>query len=278
MIFKIAGVQMDVMQADVERNLAKIEAYARQAAAAQAKLVVFPECALNGYCYDSQQEAEQAAIEVDHPALLSLQELSQQLQIAICCGVLLRDSDGQVRNAVATFVDGQWVDTYFKIHLPFLGVDRFVCPGQQIHRLIEIAGVKIGIHICYEGGFPEVARCLALNGADLILLPTNWPPGSGVSWKVIPACRSIENRVYFMAVNRVGVERQTPFTGNSSVCDVAGNVIDSLEGTAEGIIYAEIDPQQARDKKIVHQAGVYEVDRIGDRRPDLYGRVTQVPS
>lgn len=283
-LLKIAGVQMDVVPKQALTNAEHMLRFARQAVAGQARVIVFPECALTGYCFDSREEAWQAAIAIDDPAIQELVEFTRHQPVTLCFGTLLKDpelqdpelpgSEHKVFNAVLTCAHGKVIDTYYKIHLPFLGVDRFVTPGDRIHTPLEIEGVRFGIHICYEGGFPEVGRCLALAGADVLLLPTNWPPGSGASCRVFPSCRAIENKVYFMAINRVGKEGDTPFIGNSSICDVSGQEIQFLAGPAEGILYADIDPQTARQKKVVHQAGVYEVDRIGDRRPDLYGPLT----
>lgn len=279
--FGIAGIQMDVVAGHPERNLEQILGYAEQAAELGAQLVVFPECALTGYCFDSLEEAQQNALSMNSDCFRSLAEASEQLKVAICVGSLLREEvngEIRVRNSVLTFHEGKCIDTYHKIHLPFLGVDRFVTPGETIHQPISIEGLKVGIHICYEGGFPEVARTLALDGADLVILPTNWPPGSSVSWQAIPMCRSLENRVFFMSVNRIGNERGTEFIGHSTICGVTGEWLATAEHDRTAMIFAQIDPEEARRKHLILEPGKYEVDRIGDRRPDLYHRLTQSDS
>lgn len=278
---------MDVVPNDPSANLASILQHVENAASVGADYVVFPECALTGYCFDSPAEAAAAAISPEHDCFNELAAASQEFEIAISVGSLLlepasdkrsgnaaENGETVIRNSVLTFHNGECIDIYHKIHLPFLGVDRFVKPGDQLHKPIDIDGLKVGIHICYEGGFPEVARSLSLAGADLVILPTNWPPGSGVSWQAIPACRALENRVYFMAVNRIGAERETSFIGQSSICDVTGQVIGSAEHDLSAMMLATIDVELARKKKLVLIPGKYEVDRIGDRRPDLYSRLT----
>lgn len=270
----VAGVQMDVQLGQVASNLARIGQLGAAAAARGARLIVFPECALTGYGFDSTESVAAVALTPDSPELHALTGWSRQWGAAIMVGTAWRQPDGRLRNAVLTFDQGRWVDTYFKVHLPWMGLDRFVVPGEQLHEPIEIAGAWVGIHICYEGGFPEVARSLALAGADLVVLPTNWPPGSGVSCRVIPSCRALENRVYFMAVNRVGEESGFRFIGNSSWSHPSGQEAERLSESEEGCLLATIDTAEARQKKLVIQAGSYEVDRIADRHPGLYGRLT----
>lgn len=270
----VAGVQMDVQLGQIASNLARIGQLGAAAAARGARLIVFPECALTGYGFDSADSVAAAAVTPDSPELHPLAAWSRDWGAAIMVGTAWRQPDGRLRNAVLTFDQGRWVDTYFKVHLPFMGLDRFVVPGEQLHEPIEIGGAWVGIHICYEGGFPEVARSLALAGADLVVLPTNWPPGSGVSCRVIPSCRALENRVYFMAVNRVGEESGFRFIGNSSWSHPSGQEAERLSESDEGCLLATIDTAEARQKKLVIQAGSYEVDRIADRHPGLYGRLT----
>lgn len=274
-IIVVCGVQMDVAFREPEKNLARIQEHARNAAEQGARLVIFPECALTGYCFDSLTDAKTGSLTADAAEVKSLQQLSHELGVALMVGTAWCESNGTLRNAVLTFDHGQWIDTYFKVHLPFLGLDRYVLPGEQLHQPVEIDGVRVGIHICYEGGFPEVARCLTLGGADLVVLPTNWPPGSGVSCRVIPSCRALENRIYFMAVNRIGTEGKFTFIGNSSWCQPSGAEVERLSAEHEGLLFARIEASQSRRKHLVIEPGVYEVNRIADRHPKLYAAVTQ---
>ena len=271
----VCGVQMDVAIRQPEVNLRRIREYAETAVRQGARLVVYPECALTGYCFDTLSEARAGSLTAESPEINSLIQISGDLGIALMVGTAWSESDGTLRNAVLTFDRGQWIDTYFKIHLPFLGLDRYVLPGDGVHQPIEIDGVRVGIHICYEGGFPEVARCLTLAGADLIVLPTNWPPGSGVSCQVIPSCRALENRVYFMAVNRVGTEGKFTFIGNSSWAQPSGVEMERLSPTDEGLLVARVESALARQKHLVIEPGVYEVNRIADRHPELYRALVQ---
>ncbi len=110
-----------------------------------------------------------------------------------------------------------------------------------------------------------------MQGAERIALPTNWPAGgSEASPKYIVPTRAIENRVSYIAVNRVGTERGFKFIGQSKIVDYVGNILAEA-GVEEETIYAEIELAKARDKKTVIIPGVYELDRFKTRQPGFYG-------
>ena len=146
-----------------------------------------------------------------------------------------------------------------------------VCDEAGPFAVHEVEGVKIGMNICYDGGFPEPARCLTLLGADLIVLPTNWPPGAEPAAEYAINTRAMENTVYYAAVNRIGVERGTPFIGRSRICDPLGKTLATADGVEEVILYADIDVARSRNKHLIRQAGTNEVNRIADRHPEMYG-------
>jgi predicted amidohydrolase len=155
--------------------------------------------------------------------------------------------------------------------LPFLGVDRFTTPGDRPFRVHDLGGLRIGMLICYDGSFPEAARVLALRGADLIVLPTNWPPGARTTATYLVPARALENHVYFLAVNRVGEERGFRFIGQSRLVDCDGEPLTLVAGNGEETLYGEVDPARARAKRLVKIPGKYEIDRLADRRPEMYG-------
>src|SRR5262249_43030791 len=143
------------------------------------------------------------------------------------------------------------IATYRKVHLPFLGVDRFTTPGDQpfaVHALTPNPSpggrgeeLRIGMNICYDGSFPESARCLMLLGADLIVLPTNWPTGAiGTAKTLIPA-RALENHVYYAACNRIGTERGFQFIGMSRIIGCTGEHLAVSDNDKPTILYADID-------------------------------------
>jgi predicted amidohydrolase len=188
----------------------------------------------------------------------------------------LLEADGPTLfNACALVGPDGVVGSYRKIHLPFLGVDRFLTPGNRPFAVHSVAGLKIGMNICYDGSFPESARVMALNGADLIVLPTNWPQGASCTAQYVVNTRALENHIYYLAVNRVGRERSFEFIGQSKLCDPSGRILAEATHRSETMICAEIDPQRARNKQVVNIPGEYELDRMRDRRPEMYGALLQ---
>jgi len=273
--WKIAAVQMDCRIGDNPYNLGQIQLHLESAQRAGARLVLFPECALSGYCYESRDEAGPFAEPIPGPAIESIGVSCRRLGIFAVFGMLEQDR-GRLFNAAALVGPHGLVGSYRKIHLPHLGVDRFTTPGDRPFQVWDLDGLRVGINICYDGSFPESARVMALKGADLIVLPTNWPPGSEcASQHVVPA-RAMENTVYFAAVNRVGVERGFCFIGGSRICDPLGKTLAAEEADVEAVLLADIDPAVARQKHIVRIPGKHEIDRIKDRRPEFYGTIAEL--
>ncbi len=101
----------------------------------------------------------------------------------------------------------------------------FTTPGNRPFAVQDAGDLRVGMNICYDASFPEAARSLALLGADLIVLPTNWPPGSECTAACCINARALENGVFYLAVNRVGTERGFRFIGQSRICDPTGDTL-----------------------------------------------------
>ncbi len=274
--WKIAGIQIDCRMTDKSHNLATIRERLRAAAEQGARLAVFPECILTGYAFESREEAWPLAEDVPGPASTVLAGDCRELGIWAAVGMLERDARGGLFNAcLLTGPNGEML-TYRKIHLPFLGVDRFATPGDRPFAVHDLGGLRIGINICYDGSFPESARVLAILGADLVLLPTNWPTGARPTVQHLVQARALENHVFYAAVNRVGSERGFRFIGQSRIVNCDGELLSSAPEEGEAIVYAEIDPECARNKRLVKIPGKYELDRLAHRRPDMYGPLCEV--
>ena len=271
---RVAGVQMDVELGAVTANLSRMEQRLAEAAGQGAKLVVFPECAATGYCFESAAEAREVAEPIPGPITERTSQLCRQHGTHAAFGMVELDGDRLFNAAVLVGPEGV-LGSYRKIHLPYLGLDMFTTPGDRLFRVDHVANVRVGMTICYDGSFPESTRSLALLGADLILLPTNWPPGAETTAEYVTNARAVENNVYFMAVNRVGTERGFRFIGHSKIAGPHGNTLAEARGTDEQIIYAEIDPHLARRKHLVRVPGKHEIDRMADRRPEMYGLLTE---
>jgi predicted amidohydrolase len=273
-LWTVAVVQMDVQLGDVAANLQTITHHLDVAAEDGARLVVFPECAIPGYCYRSKDEAWPYAQTIPGPDTDALTEVCRRLNVFAVVGLLEKDGRDLYNAAVCVGPDGL-VGSYRKTHLPYLGVDRFVTPGNRPYEVLDLGGLKIGMLICFDGSFPEPCRVLALKGADLIVLPTNWPDGALCSATHVPAMRAHENHIYFLSCNRVGIENAFRFIGCSRITDWTGADLAALDHPGEGMIMADLDPLAARAKRVILVPGEYEIDRIANRRPELYGPIVE---
>jgi predicted amidohydrolase len=272
--WKLAGVQMDCRLADKASNLESIRAGLHEAAAQGARLIVFPECALTGYCFESKNEAWPDAELLPGPATEALARECSRLNVWAAFGLLERDGD-RLFNACALVGPHGDLAGYRKVHRPCLGVDRFVHPGDRPFAVHDLGGLRVGINICYDGSFPEASRALTLLGADVILLPTNWPTNAWRHPRFVVQTRALENHVYVAAVNRVGEERGFHFIGQSRIMDCDGELLAATDDATPVVLYAEIDPERARDKRVVNIPGKYEINRLADRRPEMYQGLCQ---
>src|SRR5262249_8673015 len=271
--WKIAAVQMDCRQGDREHNLRVVRTRLTEAVASGAHLVVFPECILTGYCFESKDEAMPHAETVPGPSTEALTADCRRLGTWAVVGLLERGGDNRLFNACVLVGPAGQVEVYRKVHLPCLGVDRFTTPGDRPFAVHDLGGLRIGMTICYDGSFPESSRVLALLGADLVVLPTNWPEAARKTAQYITPARALENHIYYAAVNRIGEERGFRFIGQSRIVRFSGDLLAVCDHDREQVLYADIDPAKARQKRIVHIPGCYEVDRVGDRRPEMYGPI-----
>jgi predicted amidohydrolase len=270
--WKIAAAQMDCRLGDRDANLESIRLRLQIAAGQGARLVIFPECILSGYGFGSLAEAMPHAETLPGPSTESLAADCRRLNVWTVVGLLERDRD-HLFNAAALIGPSGFIAGYRKVHLPCLGVDRFTTPGDRPFSIHDLDGLRIGINICYDSSFPESSRVLALLGADLIVLPTNWPPNAWRNPKFVVATRALENHVYYAAVNRIGEESGFRFIGQTRILDCNGDTLAATDGDDDTILYASIEPELARQKRVVNIPGQYEIDRICDRRPQMYGKV-----
>lgn len=274
-IIKIAAVQTNPRLMESEKNLKSVIDATKEAAENQADLIVYPECCLSGYMFRSREEALPFAETIPGPVTEKLLHLCQELKVYVILGLLEKDGDSLFNAAVFIGPDGL-IGKYRKNHLPFLGVDRFVDRGDKTFDVYRTPIGVIGMEICYDITFPESSRIMMLLGADILALPTNFPrdrTGDVIKY-VIPA-RAIENGIYVVAADRVGRERGATFAGRSKIVSHSGKAISLASATQEETIYADVDPESARQKHLVAIPGEDEVDRLKDRRPELYGKITE---
>ncbi len=278
----IAVAQTEPKLAEVARNLESAIARMEEAAAQGVKLLVLTEAALTGYVFHTREEALAVALEVPGPEVEVLAAAAGRLGLHAVVGLIERDGDLLRNTAVLVGPaegshggpgsPGALLGSYRKTHLPVLGVDRFVTPGDELPVFDTPIG-RIGIEICYDLRFPEVTRALALQGADFVALPTNWPVEARMNAELVTRARAYENRVFLLTANRCGSERGARFCGLSQICDPSGNRIAEAGEAGEQLVVAEADVMRARDKDSIVIPGEYEVRLFDHRRPELYGSV-----
>jgi len=271
----ICGIQTRVEFANTKANLERMLLWLEHQDVDGANLVVFPECMLSGYCFASLEEARPHAESIPGPATDAITQVCKSKKMHVVFGLLELGPQDSVYNSCVLVGPTGVISTYRKVHLPYLGVDRFTTQGENRYRATNADSMRIGMHICYDGSFPESSRCLALDGADLLVLPTNWPPGADTFAKYLPNARALENNVYFMSVNRVGMERGFRFIGQSRICDPNGLPIADAPHEMECIITAEIDYARARNKRLVRVPKEHVIDRWADRRPEAYQAIVR---
>lgn len=271
---RIAGVQMDITLADADLNRRRMAERFVEARREAADLVIFPECAVTGYCLDSREEALPLAEPLPGPSVEFFAHVCREHGGRALFGLIERDGDAAFNAAALVGPDGL-IASYRKVHLPYLGVDRFLDFGDRPFAVHDLDGLRLGINICYDSGFPESSRVLALAGVDLIALPTNWPTGAETLAEHAIPTRALENGIYYAVANRVGEERGFRFIGRSRICDPTGKTLAVGSLDKEEILYADIDPERSRRKTIVRVPGKHLIDRLADRRPEHYGPLAE---
>jgi len=248
-----------------------------RAAAAGARLVLFPELFLTGYFLDRAMVERAAAV---GEALARLHAAAGELGVDVVAGAPLLEGQ-RLLNTIAVLRAGRTAEYYVKTHLYPSERDWFA-PGGSLWTG-EVAGWPCGILICYELGFPEIARTLALAGARLLLAPSAWGMGRARIWDVASLARAIENSCYLAAADQAGGNGALEFRGASRVVDPFGRVVagegpPDMEVRGRGGLHrlwlTDLDtdlPEKARNG----QDGWHRY--FTDRRPELYRRLCEGP-
>ncbi len=230
----------------------------------EADVYLFPELFLSGYTFSSSDEVKGTALAQDNRYFDGFKRVSAERGIAICGGYA--EAADRLYNSSFFIADGELLSNYRKTHLFFRETEFFV-PGDTGFSTVEYAGARFGMMICYDWIFPEAARALALQGAQVILHPSNL---------VMPYCqramfaRAVENHVYIATANRVGRESNSygddlTFTGSSQVVGPSGDYLLTFGETEAVVRTVAIDPRAA-DEKALNQFNTV----LGDRRPEMY--------
>jgi len=231
-----------------------------------ADLWVLPEFFATGYQFMSREEAADLAEPVPAgPTSQRLIGFCRERRCHIVAG-LPEASGGSVYNAAILVGPDGFLSCYRKVHL-FGDEASYFAPGDRPFAVIDIGQARVGVMICFDHLFPESARSLALQGADVIAHPANLilPDLAQQTMTV----RALENGVFTATANRVGEEARCDatlrYTGQSQIISPKGEVLVRLSPDRKEIAVVEIDPSDARQKRITSRN-----DKLADRRPDLY--------
>lgn len=260
---KIGIYQFYPQWGQIQQNLEKI--IATISSKTKVELWVLPELCTTGYQFTSKEELMELAEEFPNGKTSeSLLQLTEKMQNAMVIGVAEK-SGKNIYNSAAVFEKGEFKGIYRKIHLFYKEKNTFT-PGNEKPKVYDIMGTKVGVMICFDWIFPETARTLALDGAELIAHSANL---------VLPYCqqamitRSIENRIFTTTANRIGTENrdgeELTFTGMSQVTDFKGSRLGQLSDNEENVLIVDIDPTLAQNKNITDLNNIFE-----DRQTNLY--------
>lgn len=269
---QVSCIQFEPVIGDVAGNIERSCTLIREAAASGSRLIVLPELANTGYVFETMDEARSLAEPVpDGPSTRAWGDLAQRLDIHLVAGVAERDGDTLFNSALVTGPNG-YVGTYRKAHL-WDRENLFFAKGNLGFPVFETPLGKIGVVICYDGWFPETFRQLALQGAEIVCVPTNWvpmpdqPASEAAMANVLHRAAAHSNGVFIACADRVGVERGQPFEGQSLIVGPRGW---TLAGPASRdkpeILTARIDLAAAGRKDLNAFNSL-----LRDRRADVYG-------
>lgn len=268
-MIKVGFLQFFPVLGNTEKNITSIKSLIREYTF---DILVLPELATTGYNFADKEDIMKIA-ETPGKGKQSgfFTALAKEKDALIITGFAEKESGDRLYNSqLAFFPDGS-LKIYRKIHL--FGREKSLFePGNIPFSVFDFRGANIGMMICFDWYFPESARVLSLQGADIIAHSANLVlPGLGQMGMII---RSIENRVFTITANRYGVEKskvaEYTFTGESQIVDPSGRVLKKAPASSDIVMIAEIDQTQARDKHITQSNAVFK-----DRRIEFYKSLCQ---
>jgi N-carbamoylputrescine amidase len=265
---------------DVEENIRNVSELVREGAAKGAQVVLPPELFEGPYFCKTQDEAVFAtARPVDsHPAVLAMQALAAELEIHIPTSFFEADGPHHYNSLAMIDPKGAVMGVYRKSHIPDgpgYSEKFYFRPGNTGFRAWPTPGGTLGVGICWDQWYPETARALMLEGAEILFYPTAigtepHDPDLDTSrlWRRAMIGHAVSNVVPVVASNRIGVEGGQRFYGHSFICDERGDILAEFGASETGVITATLDLEAARRHRAAF--GFFR-----DRRPDLYGRLVE---
>jgi N-carbamoylputrescine amidase len=211
------------------------------------------------------------------PTVAEMQKLARKHKMAIVVPIYEEDQPGIYYNTAAMIdADGRYLGKYRKTHIPHCKPgfwEKFYFrPGNLGYPVFETAFAKVGIYICYDRHFPEGARALGLNGAEIVFNPSATVAGlSEYLWKLEQPAHAVANGYFVGAINRVGWEKPWKigeFYGQSYFCDPRGKIIAEGPRDKDAVVAADLNLDMIEEVRSVWQF-------YRDRRPDAYGPLVQ---
>lgn len=285
----VAAVQMRCTK-DILKNIEKADLLVRKAASLGAQIVLLPELFETQYfCQERNYEYYKLATEAkDNQAVKHFQQLAAQLHLVIPVSFYEKSGNTAFNSVAVIDADGRILGIYRKTHIPddhYYQEKFYFSPGDTGFKVWDTAYAKIGVGICWDQWFPESARCMALDGAEILLYPTaiGSEPildcDSMPHWRRVMQGHAAANIMPLAAANRIGLEEVLPseanggqsssltFYGSSFISDETGEIVEALDNRdEENVIIHTFDLDAVRDMRL--SWGLFR-----DRRPSMYTSV-----
>ncbi|WP_125143042.1 carbon-nitrogen hydrolase family protein [Clostridium transplantifaecale] len=266
---KLGLIQMDCILGDKQANLEKAETLIRNAAKQGAGMVCLPECFNTGYSAGGIRQMAEWAEPPEGNTVRRMQELAEELKIYLIAPLLLTTGPGICENsALLINDDGTLAGSYSKTHT--IGDEKIYFRRGSRYPVFQTKYGKIGLLICYDMAFPEPARLLALQNAELILFPSAWRDRLNyrLMWENNLISRALDNVIFTAGINRAGVVDGVYFSGQSMVVDPRGSILQKAD-TGETVMIQEIDFEEILIERRVNLAML-------DRHPQDYANLAKL--
>ena len=286
---KVAALQFSCSK-DVQENINKAEKMVREAANNGANIILLPELFERQYfCQEKRYDYYDYALPLEkNPAVNRFKEVAKELGVVIPVSFYERDIDRLFNTVAMIDADGSVLGIYRKTHIPddhFYQEKFYFTPGDTGFKVFDTRFGRIGVGICWDQWFPETARCMAVQGAEMLLYPTAigsepiLDVDSSDHWRRVMQGHAAANLMPVVAANRIGVETIEPckenagqsssldFYGCSFIADATGDIIASAK-QEETILYGEFDLDALKEDRL--SWGIFR-----DRRPETYVVMTK---
>ncbi len=276
----VAALQLPLGSDDETGNIAAVAQMVEDAAGRGAQIVLPPELFSGPYFCREEDEALFALARptLEHPSVIAMRKLAKSLKVAIPTSFFERDGHHYYNTIAMVDADGEVLGTYRKSHIPDgPGYEEkfYFRPGNDGFKVWDVVGTRVGVGICWDQWYPECARAMALQGAELLFYPTaigSEPYDADFDtsrmWRRAMQGHAVSNCMPVVAANRIGKEGDQTFYGHSFIANEWGDLVCEFGREDEGILVTTLDLETAAK----HRAGM---GFFRDRRPQLYGRLCE---